>query len=78
MTEIKLFDVGLLIFLAGHLGTAIWFASSLNTKMGFIFEKIRDIDERISKLLDLQERVAICEAAVDEARRRLEDLESVR
>ena len=78
MTEINVYDVGLLTFLAGHLGTAFWFASSLSTKIGFIFEKIQDIDKRISKLLNLQERMAVCEIAVEEVRRRVEDLESER
>ena len=78
MQTIEALDVGLILFLAGHLGTAIWFGSSMNTKMGFIFEKIKDIESRMSKMLHLQERIAVTELEVHEVKRRLDELESLR
>lgn len=78
MESLNATDIGLVLFLAGHLGTAIWFGSSLNTKMGFIFEKIKDIENRVSKILHLQERTTVLELEVSEVKRRLDEFSSLR
>lgn len=56
--------VALISFLALHLGTAIWFAASVNTQVKTLAEGLKALSGQVKSLVEADVRVAVLDARV--------------